>query len=369
MYSSPSNRISRGRCFLCDRSSLLYNGIGGKRANGAGLKAFDVPADVGVAISSLVLSVFRKRGSKFVASNCNDDDVDKPRSSSRGKSSALHRLANLAYLPSQKNPNLMPKTEIDHMLPTPSTSHVEFERVYEPAEDSYLLLDTLSSESEKAFLQHRFNNASTESSPSPLVVEIGTGSGVVLSFIDAHAEIIFGRSDVLTAGVDVNIHACKATIQTVRVAETEQVTQSKSHGLYLGNMVGDLATALRIGEVDVLVFNPPYVPTPDLPTVLPKETRDSFEADSHLLSLSYAGGEDGMEVTNRLLDSLPQILGENGCAYVLLCAQNKPELVKDQIWKWGDGWTAETVGNSGKKGGWEKLQIVRIWRISPGSAI
>jgi len=258
------------------------------------------------------------------------------------------------------------------MLPTPSTSHVEFERVYEPAEDSYLLLDTLSSESEKAFLQQRFTNATSQglSSPSPLVVEIGTGSGVVLSFVDAHAEVIFGRQDVFTAGVDVNVHASKATIQTVRVAEKEQVTESKSHGFYLGNMVADLTTALRGGEVDVLVFNPPYVPTPDLPAVLAGETRDSFEADSHLLSLSYAGGENGMDVTKRLLDSLPQILSKKrGCAYILLCAQNKPEVVKEQIRNWGDAWTAETVGSSGKKGGWEKLQIVRIWRVSSGSAI
>jgi release factor glutamine methyltransferase len=247
---------------------------------------------------------------------------------------------------------------------------VQFERVYEPAEDSYLLLDTLSSENEKAFLQQRFSNTSLQGSPSPLVVEIGTGSGVVLSFIDAYAETIFGRRDVFTAGVDVNIHACKATIQTVMVAEKEQVTESKSHGFYLGNMVADLTTALRVGEVDVLVFNPPYVPTPDLPAVLSEETRDSFEADSHLLSLSYAGGEDGMEVTNRLLDSLLKFLSkERGCAYILLCAQNKPEVVKEQIRKWGDGWTAETVGMSGKKGGWEKLQIVRIWRIPSGSAI
>jgi hypothetical protein len=62
MYSSPSSRISRGRCFLCDRSNLLYNGIGGKRAIGAGLKPFVVPADVGIAISSrgfiLILSLY-----------------------------------------------------------------------------------------------------------------------------------------------------------------------------------------------------------------------------------------------------------------------------------------------------------------------
>ena len=118
MYSSPSKRISRGRCFLCDRSSLLYNGIGGKRAIGAGLKPFFIPADVIVAISSrgfiLILLLycrgFGKSKSRLVVSDFNYD-VDKPRSSSRGKSSALHRLAYLAYLPpSQKNPNFMPKT-------------------------------------------------------------------------------------------------------------------------------------------------------------------------------------------------------------------------------------------------------------------
>jgi release factor glutamine methyltransferase len=244
---------------------------------------------------------------------------------------------------------------------------VDFDRVYEPAEDSYLLLDTLSSESEKAFLQQRFSTTSIQK--SPLVVEIGTGSGVVLSFINAHAHLIFGRSDVFTAGVDVNVHACKATIQTVRLAE-EQLSESNSHGFYLGNTVADLTTALKKGEVDVLVFNPPYVPTPDLPVVLPRDTLDSFETDSHLLSLSYAGGEDGMEVTNRLLDLLPEVLSQDrGCAYILLCAQNKPEAVKEQIRKWGEGWRAETVGSSGKKGGWEKLQIVRIWHVSSGSAI
>jgi len=256
------------------------------------------------------------------------------------------------------------------MLPTPSTDHVQFERIYEPAEDSYLLLDTLSSDSEKSFLQGRFNTASaasTRNSPSPLAVEIGTGSGVVISFLHAHAEIIFGRADILTAGVDVNCYACKATEQTVMVAEKEQAGGGESHGFYLGNSLGDLCTPLRPGMVDVLIFNPPYVPTPELPG-LPVSSeiigQPSYEDDSHLLSLSYAGGMDGMETTDRLLDTLPEILSKDrGCAYVLLCAQNKPDMVKERIRKWGMGWTAETVGTSGKKGGWEKLQIIRIWRI------
>lgn len=60
MYSSPSSRISLGKCFRCARSSLLYSGTGGKRASGAGLKPFAVPAEVGVAM--------RSRGMNFILS-------------------------------------------------------------------------------------------------------------------------------------------------------------------------------------------------------------------------------------------------------------------------------------------------------------
>ena len=69
-----------------------------------------------------------------------------------------------------------------------------------------------------------------------------------------------------------------------------------------------------------------------------------------------------METTNRLLTQIPDVLSERGIAYVLLCAQNKPEDVKARIRAWEGEWRVETVGESGKKGGWEKLQIVRIWR-------
>jgi release factor glutamine methyltransferase len=266
------------------------------------------------------------------------------------------------------------------MLPTPSTGHVPFERVYEPAEDSFLLLDTLSSQAEKAFLRGRFglpleqdrSSGKTRTSvPSPVVAEVGTGSGVVLAFVNSHAQTIFGRSDILTIGVDVNVYACKATEETVRIAAQEQNQQQKSCGHYLGNLVGDLTAPLRSGIVDILIFNPPYVPTPELPRLPVTENaseisqKSSFEDDSHLLSLSYAGGTDGMETTNRLLDILPETLSQNGIAYILLSAQNKPDLVKEQIRGWGPDWLAETVGSSGMKAGWEKLQIVRIWRNLP----
>jgi release factor glutamine methyltransferase len=251
------------------------------------------------------------------------------------------------------------------MLPTPSTSHICFDRVYEPAEDSYLLLDTLSSASETAFLRDRFGDASPA---PPLVLEVGVGSGVVLAFVAANAGTIFGRHDMLTLGTDINSFACRAASQTIRDAIKER---EDGRSVFIDVINGDLASAIRPHSVDVFIFNPPYVPAelPDLSshekynTIPAGKKATSFEQDSYLLELSYAGGEDGMVVTNRMLEQIPGILSaDRGVAYVLLCAQNKPDVVKQRIRRWGPGWMAETVGASGKKAGWEKLVIVRIWR-------
>lgn len=270
------------------------------------------------------------------------------------------------------------------MLPTPDTSHVSYSRVYEPAEDSFLLLDTLSSPSETAFLQQRFGGVSHSDSeanhhrpppPAPLVVEVGTGSGVVVGFVHAHARAIFGTRGVLTLGVDVNAFACGATAATAARAAADNPA---THGVFLGAVRGDLLAPLRPGSADVLIFNPPYVPTDELPaqddarlaaagdegegegSTMSASAR--FDRDSYLLSLSYAGGRDGMEITDRLIEALPGALSARGCAYLLLCAGNKPEEVKARIRGFGSEWRVLTVGDSGKQAGWEKLQIIRIWK-------
>ncbi|KAK2609790.1 hypothetical protein N8I77_003273 [Diaporthe amygdali] len=281
-----------------------------------------------------------------------------------------------------------PNPSIVAMLPTPDTSHVSYSRVYEPAEDSFLLLNTLSSPSETAFLQQRFGSTTTTSPhshdhrpppPPPLVVEVGTGSGVVLGFVNAHALPIFGTRGVLTLGVDVNAFACSATAATAARAAADN---PGTHGRFLGAVRGDLLAPLRAGSADVLVFNPPYVPTDELPAQddvrllggagnqgeggedeeRSMSASARFDRDSYLLSLSYAGGRDGMEITDRLIAGLPDVLSARGCAYLLLCAGNKPEEVKARIRGFGPAWRVLTVGDSGKQAGWEKLQIIRIWR-------
>lgn len=264
------------------------------------------------------------------------------------------------------------------MLPTPDTSHVSFDTIYEPSEDSYLFLDTLSSTSESKWLSERFQKDAGTSNPVPLVVEAGTGSGVVLAFVAAQSQAIFGRRDILTLGTDVNRNACLATQETVSTAlkappgNPETASASHLQTVHISSLTADLCSSLRPSSVDVLLFNPPYVPSeelPALPTAAQNDTATAqamsrsakFESDSYFLSLTYAGGADGLETTNRLLDAIPGILSPRGVAYVLLCKQNRPDEVKERIRGWGR-WNAETVGSSGMQAGWEKLVIVRIWR-------
>jgi release factor glutamine methyltransferase len=278
------------------------------------------------------------------------------------------------------------------MLPTPPTPNLP-ETIYPPSEDSYLVLDTLSCASETAFLHERFSPATqtANTSPSPLVVDVGTGSGILLALVLAHAHTLLGRTDVLGLGIDVNPDACTYAGHTVQrtCSEVQQQQHSTSNrsdsskpGTYLTTLHTSLLSAIRPHTIDMLVFNPPYVPTDTLPAAAaPALTaiaaaaaavqESEFERTSRLLALTYAGGKDGMQVTNAVLDDLARVLSPRGVAYVLLCKANRVEEVIGRVHAWngvkdqdGEGrWAAEVVGTSGLQAGWEKLVVVRIWRV------
>lgn len=256
------------------------------------------------------------------------------------------------------------------MLSTPSTSHVNFDNIYEPAEDSFLLLDTLSSAAETAYLKERF----PKHTASPLVLEVGTGSGIVLAFVAAHANDLFGRSDLSLLATDLNLLAVGAAHGTTQRSLSHAHPGRHDRAGFLDVVAADLAGPVRHGQIDVLIFNPPYVPTEEVPPV-PAELEqpttvlksdEKFDRDSKLLALSYAGGQDGMVVTNRLLEDIPVLLSQRGIAYILLCAQNKPAVVCDRVRRWDGIWTAEIVGHSGKTAGWERLCIMRVSRKEQG---
>jgi release factor glutamine methyltransferase len=218
------------------------------------------------------------------------------------------------------------------MKSTPTTRSVDFSKVYEPAEDSFLFLDAL--EEQSPYIQSRYQQ-------NCLVLEIGPGSGIIITFVHKY---ILPNALYLTS--DINVHACEASLTT---------SNENGGTLFLDTTRGDLATHLRPNLVDILLFNPPYVPDSESVPNIPADDDDNSWVD-----LALVGGKDGMEITNKLLDRLDSVLSPRGIAYILFCQRNNPESVMQRLKI--QGWTAECVAH--RKAGWEVLSIWRIERQS-----
>jgi release factor glutamine methyltransferase len=215
------------------------------------------------------------------------------------------------------------------MLPTPTTNNVDIDKVYEPYEDSFLLLDALEQDSD--YINSLYAKGS-------LVVEVGTGSGIVTTFIQQNL-----LKNGLFLTTDINIHACVASLAT---------SAENGGSRYLDSIRTDLTAGLRPHLVDVLVFNPPYVPNEHVPT------RPETDDDDKWIYLALEGGKDGMEVTNRLLDCLDEILAPRGTAYILFCERNKPIEVARRVME--AGWQSEAVIQ--RRAGWEVLSVWKFTR-------
>lgn len=219
------------------------------------------------------------------------------------------------------------------MLPTPYVS-CDYNKVYEPSEDSFLLLDAL--EKELPSLEEKFANKLS------IVCEIGCGSGIVTTFMMQNC---IPSKNTLYFPTDINPWALES------MRETADKNNCQTN--YLNPIRMDLAGSFRPREVDVLVFNPPYVPAHDVPNV------PSHKSDiDQWLDLALLGGDDGMVVTNRLLDCLDEILAPEGVAYILFCARNKPEQVSERIRSWG--WNSELIEH--RRAGWEVLSVYKFYR-------
>ncbi|VVT54125.1 uncharacterized protein SAPINGB_P003919 [Magnusiomyces paraingens] len=217
-------------------------------------------------------------------------------------------------------------------FPTPTTKSVDYLKVYEPAEDSFLFLDML--EKDVSNIHFRF-----KSNYPAIVLEIGTGSGIVTTFVQQN---ILTGSQGLYLTTDLNIHACIASLET-----------SKENGgcTYMDTLRASLATPLRPNIIDLLLFNPPYVPDEIVPTIPQTDDDDAW------LDLALLGGSDGMEVTWKLLNELDSILSSRGAAYIIFCKRNKPESVAEIMQS--RGWTATQIGE--RKAGWE---VLSLWRFN-----
>ncbi len=176
-------------------------------------------------------------------------------------------------------------------------------QVYQPEADTYLLLDA----------------ALAEVKPGDQVLEVGTGSGII------GAEL--GRVTGVVA-TDINPHAVfcaqKKGIEVVR---------------------NDLLSGIR-GTFDLILFNPPYLPT------LPEDRIDDW------LEYALDGGMSGREVIIRFAEDAGRVLAPGGRILLLISSLTGLPEVRDLLFR--KGFVSEIIVK--KKIEDEDLYVLRIMR-------
>lgn len=231
-------------------------------------------------------------------------------------------------------------------METPKYSHLtseDYDHVYEPSEDSFLLLDAL--EMDLPYLLEK----------KPLLcLELGPGSGIIITALAKYLK----SGSLGFFAVDINKFACNATQRTVKANDVK---------VDVINM--DLLTSFKPNSVDLLVFNPPYVPTPNNSNDNIPEHKKLYDNDAEnvyssrdgekMLIKSWAGGADGCEIINRVIESLDDILAPNAVFYLLIIKDNNPEKIKKDLSHKG----YEAIQIIDRKIRGEHLIVLKIWKL------
>ncbi|XP_029471913.1 methyltransferase N6AMT1 isoform X1 [Rhinatrema bivittatum] len=211
------------------------------------------------------------------------------------------------------------------MYPTPLYSHVghgSFTEVYDPAEDTFLLIDALEKDADE--LKKRRIEIS---------LEVGSGSGVVSAFLGS----VIGPQTLYLC-TDINPSAASCTQQTA--------LQNK---VQIQPIITDLVQGLLprlCGIVDILMFNPPYVVTP------------SEEIGSCGIEAAWAGGKNGREVMDRFFPCVFDLLSEGGLFYLVALKDNNPDEILKTMKNCG---LMGTVASS-RQAGREALAVLKFWK-------
>jgi len=210
----------------------------------------------------------------------------------------------------------------------PSLDHLtsaDYENVYEPAEDTYLLLDGLGLEFDDMRSQGMERETLSHDVPT-VTLELGCGTGVVTTYL---ANILLNNRkrrlernskeagyshsaptpSTVNYATDINIHAVSCALRTAKASGLPQGAVEAVLCDLASPLLGRLA-----GKVDVILFNPPYVPTPD------------DEVGGNGIEASWAGGKDGRVVLDKALPQIARLLSwPNGAAYIITVDDNMPE--------------------------------------------
>jgi len=145
-----------------------------------------------------------------------------------------------------------------------------------------------------------------------LCMEIGSGSGCNITFL---GQILRPWKPACLA-VDINGYANRTTVAT-----------GKENGVEVEAMQASLLDGTRLqGKIDVLLFNPPYVPSEGPVPLLSEVAEDTEKA----LEAAWAGGYDGRHWIDMLLPQVRALLSPTGAFYMVVVDENKPA----EIMRW-----------------------------------
>lgn len=175
--------------------------------------------------------------------------------------------------------------------------------IYEPAEDSELLLEVALREVKK----------------EDDVIEIGGGSGFVSERIKTKCKFLIAT--------DISPFAVK---------------EMKQKGIEA--IRTDIAAGIR-KKFTLILFNPPYL-----------ELEERLKTGSWI-DVAVDGGKMGIQVLTKFLETLNEIMAENGRAIVIVSSQNEP-YVFEEITRRGYRWSIAGERNLF----FEKLYALKITR-------
>lgn len=208
-------------------------------------------------------------------------------------------------------------------------SHPE---VYDPSDDSFVLVDALLADRAR-LIEHR----------PKICLEVGCGSGYVITSLALMLQE--EAPGIQFFATDINLHAAAATRGTL-----------EAHGVNAEVVAADIASGLQrrlTGLVDVMVVNPPYVPTPE------------EEVACEGIAASWAGGENGRRVIDRILPAADELLSERGWLYMVTLAENNPLEICRQMGEKGYG-SKIVLQRSTQE---ERLQVIKFWREGPAAGL
>lgn len=146
------------------------------------------------------------------------------------------------------------------------------------------------------------------------ILDLCTGSGcIALALARAFKQASVTASDVSPAALQV----ARANAQTYQLAKRIRFVQS--------NLFERLES-----EFDLIVSNPPYIPSGDIPALAREVQREP--------ALALDGGADGLQLTRQILDALPRFAAP-GCVLGLELCLGQPAGVAQALC--ARGWQAE----------------------------